>query len=120
MVTLPNSDDRSVPQLPALRSKASASSSVLQIFRSIVDDPYLAALARRARRIIIDLPDRPSPIVAPNQNLPTNNSAKMKCDVDQQPQRHQRSAGPPLNSGNRHASRTHVRATNMSNAAKFR
>jgi len=39
---------------------------VLQIFRSVVDDPYLAALARRRRSITIDRPDRPSSIVAPN------------------------------------------------------
>jgi hypothetical protein len=36
--------------------------------------PYLAALVRRRR--IIDRPDRPSSIVAPNRNLRTKNSRK--------------------------------------------
>src|SRR5450756_1127533 len=56
--------------------------SVLQIFRSVVDDPVGRAAPAPADIII----DRPSSIVAPNQNLRTN-PLKRNGDVDQQPQR---------------------------------
>jgi hypothetical protein len=46
--------------------------SVLQIFRSVVDHPVGRAAPAAADIIIIDRPDRPSSIVAPNQNLRTN------------------------------------------------
>jgi hypothetical protein len=55
---------------------------VLQIFRSVVDDPVGRAAPAPADIII----DRPSSIVAPNQNLRTN-PLKRNGDVDQQPQR---------------------------------
>ena len=55
---------------------------------------YLPALDRRrhhrrrgGRIIIIDRPDRPTSIVAPNRNLRTTISPKRNVDVGQQPQR---------------------------------
>ena len=54
---------------------------MLQIFRSVVDDPVARAAPAPA-----DIIDRPSSIVAPNQNLRTN-PLKRNGDVDQQPQR---------------------------------
>jgi hypothetical protein len=45
--------------------------AVLQIFRSVVDDPVARAAPAPADIIIIDRPDRPTSIVAPNQNLRT-------------------------------------------------
>src|SRR5674476_702991 len=53
--------------------------SVLQIFRSIVDDPVARAAPAPA-----DIIDRPSSIVAPNQTA-NNNPLKRNGDVDQQP-----------------------------------
>src|ERR1019366_4170813 len=58
---------------------ASAPLSVLQIFRSVVDDPVARAAPAPAGII-----DRPSSIVAPNQTA-NNNPLKRKGDVDQQP-----------------------------------
>jgi hypothetical protein len=49
----------------------SNSSSLLQIFRSVVDDPVARAAPAPADIIIIDRPDPPTSIVAPNQNLRT-------------------------------------------------
>jgi hypothetical protein len=49
---------------------------VLQMFRSVVDDPVARAASAPAN--IIDRPDRPTSIVAPNQNSANNNSAKTK------------------------------------------
>jgi hypothetical protein len=56
----------------ALREREQAPPlSVLQIFRSVVDDPVGRAAPAPADIIIINRPDRPSSIVAPNRNLPT-------------------------------------------------
>jgi hypothetical protein len=44
---------------------------VLQNFRSVVDDPVARAAPAPADIIIIDRPDPPTSIVAPNQNLRT-------------------------------------------------
>jgi hypothetical protein len=52
---------------------------MLQIFRSVVDDPVARAAPAPA-----DIIDRPSSIVAPNQTA-NNNPLKRKGDVDQQP-----------------------------------
>ena len=82
----------------AERARESAPLSVLQIFRSVVDDP-VAGCARSAPapsppapRPQHRRPDRPSAIVAPNRNLPTTIPLKRTGDVGQQPQR--RPAGP--------------------------
>src|SRR5665213_1132644 len=64
----------------ALREREQAPPlSVLQIFRSVVDDPVARAAPAPA-----DIIDRPSSIVAPNQTA-NNNPLKRKGDVDQQP-----------------------------------
>jgi len=55
---------------------------VLQIFRSVVDDPVARAALAPA-----DIIDRPSSIVAPNQTA-NNNPLKRNGDVD-----HSRTAG---------------------------
>jgi hypothetical protein len=52
---------------------------VLQIFRSVVDDPVARAAPAPA-----DIIDRPSSIVAPKQTA-NNNPLKRTGDVDQQP-----------------------------------
>jgi hypothetical protein len=61
--------------------------SVLQIFRSVVDDPVARAAPAPADIIIIDRPDPPTSIVAPNQNLRTTIPLKRNGDVNQQPLR---------------------------------
>jgi len=58
---------------------------VLQNFRSVVDDPV--ARAAPAPADIIDRPDRPTSIVAPNQNLRTTIPLKRKWRRRQQQQR---------------------------------
>src|ERR1035437_8758704 len=64
----------------ALREREQAPPlSVLQIFRSVVDDPVARAAPAPA-----DIIDRPSSIVAPNQTG-NNNPLKRKGDVDQKP-----------------------------------
>ena len=60
--------------------------SVLQIFRSVVDDP-VARAAPAPADIIIDRPDPPTSIVAPNQNLRTTIPLNRNGDVNQQPLR---------------------------------
>jgi hypothetical protein len=58
---------------------------VLQIFRSVVDDPVArAAPAPADIIIIIDRPDPPTSIVAPNQNLRTTIPLKRNGNVNQQ------------------------------------
>ena len=65
----------------ALREREQAPPlSVLQIFRSVVDDPVARAAPAPA-----DIIDRPTSIVAPNQKSANNNPLKRNGDVDQQP-----------------------------------
>ena len=98
-VTRPISADRSV-RAAALREREQAPSlSVLQIFRSVVDDP-VAGCARPAPRtiaaarpgeadviVIIGRPDRPELHRRPEPESANNNPLKRNGDVDQQPQR---------------------------------
>src|SRR5665213_2505370 len=101
----------------ALREREQAPPlSVLQIFRSVVDDPVARAAPAPA-----DIIDRPSSIVAPNQTA-NNNPLKRKGDVDQQPYSRLEPVGL-LGAARSHsslesarASRARVRATSAVNA----
>jgi hypothetical protein len=64
-------DFENVFQFDRLVSAICDSLSVLQIFRSVVDDRVARAAPAPADIIIIDRPDPPTSIVAPNQNLRT-------------------------------------------------
>src|SRR5450631_2597570 len=89
---------------------------MLQIFRSVVDDPVARAAPAPA-----DIIDRPSSIVAPNQTA-NNNPLKRNGDVD-----HSRTAGSSRSvcsaqlgrtaRWNRRASRARVWAESQVNAA---
>jgi hypothetical protein len=103
----------------ALREREQAPPlSVLQIFRSVVDDPVARAAPAPA-----DIIDRPSSIVAPNQTA-NNNPLKRKGDVDQQPYSRLEPVGL-LGAARSHsslesarASRARVRAASAVNAAE--
>src|SRR5450631_4940258 len=103
----------------ALREREQAPPlSVLQIFRSVVDDPVARAAPAPA-----DIIDRLTSIVAPNQTA-NNNPLKRNGDVD-----HSRTAGSSRSvcsaqlgrtaRWNRRASRARVWAESQVNAANF-
>ena len=99
----------------ALREREQAPPlSVLQIFRSVVDDPVARAAPAPA-----DIIDRPSSIVAPNQTA-NNNPLKRKGDVDQQPYSRLEPVGLRQSSlESASASRARVWAASQVNAANF-
>src|ERR1019366_9392967 len=102
----------------ALREREQAPPlSVLQIFRSVVDDPVARATPAPA-----DIIDRPSSNVAPKPTA-NNNPLKRKGDVDQQPYSRLEPVGL-LGAARSHsslesarASRARVRAASAVNAA---